>query len=72
MTDQEQATRRARQRRYRERGRQVAVVIRDPEAIAALEAGIKLHGGVLAAISAALVLAYGEDHPTAAGNRVHA
>lgn len=58
MTGPKQATSSARQRRYRERGRQVAVVIRDPEAIAALEAGIKLHGGVLAAISAALRIAF--------------
>lgn len=68
---EETALQRAR-RRYRERGRQINVVLRDPAVIRALEAGICLHGGPLAAISAALVLAYGEDHPTAAGSRVHA
>lgn len=54
MTDQEQATRRARQRRYRERGRQVAVVLRDPVALAALEQLSAIHGGVRAAIEHAL------------------
>lgn len=57
---QEKARRRA-QRRYRERGRQVAVVLRDPAAIAALGRGVALHGGPLAAITAALIAAFGPD-----------
>ncbi len=47
-----------RQRRRRKRGRAIGIVLRDPAAIAALDAGIKLHGGVLAAVSAALLMAY--------------
>ena len=58
MTGPEQAHSAARQRRYRERGRQVAVVLRDPNAIAALERGVALHGGPLAAITAALKAAF--------------
>lgn len=54
---QEKARRRA-QQRYRQRGRQVAVVLRDPTAIAALERGVALHGGPLAAITAALKAAF--------------
>lgn len=62
MTGPERAASSARQRRYRERGRQVAFVIRDPEAIAALERGIAAHGGgrgaLLAAVCDAVKLAY--------------
>lgn len=36
-------------------------LLRDPEAIAALEAGIRLHGSKVAAISAALRMAYPLD-----------
>jgi len=50
-----------RQRRRRKRGRAIGIVLRDPAAIAALDAGIKIHGGVLAAISAALRMAYPVD-----------
>lgn len=63
----ETALQRAR-RRYRERGRQVAVVLRDPAVIKALEAGIRLHGGPLAAISAALLVAYPVRHDDRAGS----
>lgn len=49
-------------RRALESGRACRIdgLLRDPAAIAALEAGIRLHGGKVAAISAALVLAYGD------------
>ena len=47
-----------RQRLRRKRGRAIGIVLRDPAAIAALDAGIKLHGGVLAAVSAALLMVY--------------
>lgn len=36
------------------RGRQISVVLRDPSAIAALDKLTKLHGGVTAAVTAAL------------------
>lgn len=45
-------------RRYRASGRQIAVVLRDPDALAALDAGIRLHGGVTAAITHALRIAF--------------
>jgi hypothetical protein len=47
-----------RQRRRRQRGRAVGIVLRDPRAIAALDAGIRMHGGPLAAITVALLMAY--------------
>ncbi len=37
------------------RGRQIAVVLRDPDAIAALDKLAEHHGGVTVAVSAALV-----------------
>jgi len=37
------------------RGRQIAVVLRDPAAIAALDKLVDKHGGVTAAVTAALV-----------------
>lgn len=39
------------------RGRQIAVVLRDPKAIAALDSLTERHGGVTAAVSHALVSA---------------
>ena len=39
------------------RGRQIAVVLRDPQAIAALDSLAERHGGVTAAVSHALVSA---------------
>lgn len=39
------------------RGRQVAVVLRDPKAIAALDRLTEKHGGVTAAVQAALLSA---------------
>ena len=44
-----------RQARYTASGRQIACVIRDPDALAALRALERKHGGVTAAVSAALV-----------------
>jgi hypothetical protein len=44
-----------RQAALRAQGRQVAVVLRDPSAIAALDKLAEKHGGVTAAVSAALV-----------------
>ena len=44
-----------RQARYAQSGRQIACVIRDPAALAALRALERKHGGVTAAVSAALV-----------------
>ena len=46
-----------RQAALREKGRQVAVILRDPEAILALDALVKKHSGVTAAISFALIAA---------------
>ena len=46
-----------RQAALREKGRQVAVILRDPEAILALDALAKKHSGVTAAISFALTTA---------------
>lgn len=44
-----------RQAALRDKGRQVAVILRDPAAIAALDKLAEKHGGVTAAVSAALV-----------------
>ena len=44
-----------RQSKYVQSGRQIACVIRDPDALAALRALERTHGGVTAAVSAALV-----------------
>ena len=41
--------------KYKRSGRQIACVIRDPDALAALRALERKHGGVTAAVSAALV-----------------
>lgn len=41
--------------KYKRSGRQIACVIRDPDALAALEKLERRHGGVTAAVSAALV-----------------
>jgi len=46
-----------RQAAYRAQGRQIAVVLRDPAAIAALDALIAKHGGVTAAVHAAILSA---------------
>lgn len=48
------ATGAERQAKYAARGRAVAVIIRDPQALAALAALERAHGGVTAAITAAL------------------
>jgi len=48
---------RTRQARYVASGRQIACVIRDQTARAALKELEKAHGGVTAAVSAALVIA---------------
>lgn len=45
----------AAQRRYRAKGRQIAVVITDPAAMRALDLGCRQMGGVKAAIEYALV-----------------
>lgn len=45
----------SRQARYVASGRQIACVIRDPAALAALEGLQRIHGGVTAAITAALI-----------------
>jgi hypothetical protein len=44
-----------RQAKLRKKGRQIAVVLRDPDAITALDKLAERHGGVTAAVSAALV-----------------
>lgn len=44
-----------RQAKYAQSGRKIACVIRDPDALAALRALERKHGGVTAAVSAALV-----------------
>jgi tryptophan synthase beta subunit len=44
-----------RQAALRDKGRQIAVVLRDPEAIAALDALAEQHGGVTKAVAHALV-----------------
>lgn len=40
--------------KYRASGRQIACVIRDPDALAALDRLVEMHGGVTAAVTAAL------------------
>ena len=52
-----QKTGAARQAAFRESGKQVSVVLRDPAAIRALEELAIKHGGVAAAISFALIAA---------------
>lgn len=47
------------------RGRQIAVVLRDPAAIAALNKLAEKHGGVTAAVTAALVHAASSRHARA-------
>ena len=49
---------RSRRRALEAGARRVEVIIRDPAVIAALEAGTRLHGSTVAAISAALRMAY--------------
>jgi hypothetical protein len=49
------ATGAARQAKYAAAGRQIACVIRDPAALAALDRLAQKHGGVTAAVTAALV-----------------
>lgn len=49
------ATGAARQAKYVASGRQIACVIRDPAALAALDRLAEKHGGVTAAVTAALV-----------------
>ena len=44
-----------RQAAYRAQGRQIAVVLRDPKAIKALDRLSEKHGGVTAAVHAALL-----------------
>ena len=44
------------------RGRQIAVVLRDPAAIAALDRLTEKHGGVTAAVTAALIHAANSRH----------
>lgn len=44
-----------RREKYRASGRQIACVIRDPAALTALDALSEKHGGVTAAVTAALV-----------------
>lgn len=44
-----------RREKYRASGRQIACVIRDPAALAALDTLAAAHGGVTAAVTAALV-----------------
>ena len=44
-----------RREKYRASGRQIACVIRDPAALAALDALSETHGGVTAAVTVALV-----------------
>ena len=46
------------------RGRQIAVVLRDPVAIAALDKLAERHGGVAAAVTAALIHAATRAHST--------
>jgi hypothetical protein len=48
-----------RQAAYRERGRQIAFVLRDPAAQDALDHGVKLYGSIVAAITHALVAEFG-------------
>jgi len=43
-----------RQARYRESGRQIAVVLRDPAALARLDALVELHGSIRAALEHAI------------------
>ena len=52
---QRPATGAERQAKYVATGRQIACVIRDPAALEALDALSKKHGGVTAAVTAALV-----------------
>lgn len=47
------------------RGRQIAVVLRDPAAIAALDRLTEKHGGVTAAVTAALIHAASSRHARA-------
>jgi hypothetical protein len=54
-----------RQAALRDKGRQVAVVLRDPAAIAALDKLTAQHGGVTAAVSCALVHAATTSAPAA-------
>lgn len=49
---------RSRRRALEGGARRVEVIIRDPAVVAALDNGIRLHGSAIAAISAALRLAY--------------
>ena len=49
------ATGAQRQAKYASSGRQIACVIRDPAALAALDALSEKHGGVTAAVTAALL-----------------
>lgn len=46
-----------RQAAYRAQGRQIAVVLRDPKAIKALDRLAEKHGGVTAAVHAAILAA---------------
>lgn len=55
-----------RQAASRSKGRQIAVVLRDPAAIAALDRLTEKHGGVTAAVTAALVHAASSRHARAA------
>lgn len=52
------ATGAERQAKYAGSGRQIACVIRDPDALAALDALAAKHGGVTAAVTAALVASF--------------
>lgn len=51
------ATTAERQAKYKATGRQIACVIRDPDALAALDLLTDIHGGVTKAISASLIAA---------------
>ena len=51
------ATNAERQAKYKATGRQIACVIRDPDALAALDLLTDIHGGVTKAISASLIAA---------------
>lgn len=55
-----------RQAASRSKGRQIAVVLRDPVAVAALDKLVARHGGVTAAVTAALIHAASSCHARAA------
>ena len=55
MKNEKPETSAARQARYVASGRQIACVIREPAAISALAALVEIHGGVTAAVTAALL-----------------